>query len=116
MTFVREARQRIFETHAHLRHVADSVASAVIRNYSSANSNEACSSGTLDCSNPNVLCETVPAVTMSFTPAGKRRRAVDSFGYGLPEIVAPKDVTVPLLVGDQQVSILIRHFNFYCFT
>uniref|UniRef100_A0A915CEJ5 BTB domain-containing protein n=2 Tax=Parascaris univalens TaxID=6257 RepID=A0A915CEJ5_PARUN len=66
------------------------------------NSNEACSSGTLDCSNPNVLCETVPAVTMSFTPAGKRRRAVDSFGYGLPEIVAPKDVTVPLLVGDQQ--------------
>lgn len=44
----------------------------------------------------------VPAVTMSFTPAGKRRRAIDSFGYGLPEIVGPNDVTVPLLVGDQQ--------------
>ncbi|VDM48452.1 unnamed protein product [Toxocara canis] len=62
---------------------------------------EGCSSDTLDGSVMGAG-ETVPAITMSFTPAGKRRRAVDSFGYGLPEIVAPKDVTVPLLVGDQQ--------------
>ncbi|MFH4983958.1 hypothetical protein AB6A40_010667 [Gnathostoma spinigerum] len=47
--------------------------------------------------------EGVEAVTMSFTPAGKRRRAIDTYGYGLPEIVGTNDITVPLLVGDQQV-------------
>lgn len=46
--------------------------------------------------------ESVSAVTMSYTPTGKRRRLTDSFGYGLPEIVGTNDVTVPLLVGDQQ--------------
>jgi len=46
--------------------------------------------------------EEVSAVTMSYTPSGKRRRMTDSFGYGLPEIVGTNDVTVPLLVGDQQ--------------
>ncbi|KAL3998049.1 FAM91 C-terminus family protein [Acanthocheilonema viteae] len=47
--------------------------------------------------------ETVSAVTMSYIPPSKKRHLLDSFGYGLPEIVAPKDVTVPLLVGDQEV-------------
>uniref|UniRef100_A0A915PUJ5 Uncharacterized protein n=1 Tax=Setaria digitata TaxID=48799 RepID=A0A915PUJ5_9BILA len=47
--------------------------------------------------------EVVSAVTMSYIPPAKKRHLLDSFGYGLPEIVAPKDVTVPLLVGDQEV-------------
>uniref|UniRef100_A0A0N5A8A7 BTB domain-containing protein n=1 Tax=Syphacia muris TaxID=451379 RepID=A0A0N5A8A7_9BILA len=47
--------------------------------------------------------DSFPAVTISFTPVVKRRKVVDSFGYGLPEIVRPHDVTVPLLVGDQRV-------------
>jgi len=35
----------------------------------------------------------------------KRRRqfSSDAYGYGLPEYVATNDVTVPLLVGDQQL-------------
>ncbi len=45
----------------------------------------------------------VAAVTMSYTPGGKRRRVTDSYGYGLPEIVGSNDVTVPLLVGDQEM-------------
>ncbi|KAK6053785.1 zinc finger, C2H2 type [Cooperia oncophora] len=46
----------------------------------------------------------VPAVTMSFLQENERRTsAVDSFGYGLPEIVGASDVTVPLIVGDQRV-------------
>lgn len=48
----------------------------------------------------------VPAVTISFTPVIKRRKMVDSFGYGLPEIIRPHDVTVPLLVGNQRVRFL----------
>ncbi|VDK68842.1 unnamed protein product [Litomosoides sigmodontis] len=47
--------------------------------------------------------ETVSAVTVSYIPPNKKQHLLDSFGYGLPEIVAPKDVTVPLLVGDQEV-------------
>ncbi|OZC08954.1 zinc finger, C2H2 type [Onchocerca flexuosa] len=47
--------------------------------------------------------ETVSAVTMSYIPHAKKRHLLDSFGYGLPEIIAPKDVTVPLLVGDQEI-------------
>ncbi|VDM73423.1 unnamed protein product [Strongylus vulgaris] len=47
---------------------------------------------------------TVPAVTMSFLQENERKTApVDSFGYGLPEIVGTSDVTVPLIVGDQRV-------------
>ncbi|KAK6725914.1 hypothetical protein RB195_004312 [Necator americanus] len=46
---------------------------------------------------------TVPAVTMSFLQENERKTtAVDSFGYGLPEIVGASDVTVPLIVGDQR--------------
>ncbi|KHJ87685.1 zinc finger, C2H2 type, partial [Oesophagostomum dentatum] len=46
---------------------------------------------------------TVPAVTMSFMQESEKRSAsVDSFGYGLPEIVGTSDVTVPLIVGDQR--------------
>ncbi|EFO25005.1 hypothetical protein LOAG_03478 [Loa loa] len=47
--------------------------------------------------------ETVSAVTVSYIPPAKKCHLLDSFGYGLPEIVAPKDVTVPLLVGDQEI-------------
>nr|CDQ02908.1 Bm3808, isoform b [Brugia malayi] len=47
--------------------------------------------------------ETVSAVTVSYIPPSKKRHLLDSFGYGLPEIIAPKDVTVPLLVGDQEI-------------
>ncbi|KAK6011454.1 zinc finger, C2H2 type, partial [Ostertagia ostertagi] len=47
---------------------------------------------------------TVPAVTMSFLQENERRTSdIDSFGYGLPEIVGTSDVTVPLIVGDQRV-------------
>ncbi|VDL74187.1 unnamed protein product [Nippostrongylus brasiliensis] len=47
--------------------------------------------------------ETVPAVTMSFMQESERRSStVDSFGYGLPEIIGASDVTVPLVVGDQR--------------
>lgn len=59
--------------------------------------------------------ETVSAVTMSYIPPTKKRHLLDSFGYGLPEIVAPKDVTVPLLVGDQEVcaySFYFSHFSY----
>uniref|UniRef100_A0A0R3S6N3 Zinc finger and BTB domain-containing protein 14 n=1 Tax=Elaeophora elaphi TaxID=1147741 RepID=A0A0R3S6N3_9BILA len=52
---------------------------------------------------PNNDFETVSAVTVSYIPSAKKHHLLDSFGYGLPEIVAPKDVTVPLLVGDQEV-------------
>ncbi|CAG9535976.1 unnamed protein product [Cercopithifilaria johnstoni] len=45
----------------------------------------------------------VSAVTVSYIPPAKKHHLFDSFGYGLPEIIAPKDVTVPLLVGDQKV-------------
>ncbi|KAK6011995.1 hypothetical protein OSTOST_22866, partial [Ostertagia ostertagi] len=46
---------------------------------------------------------TVPAVTMSFLQENERRTSdIDSFGYGLPEIVGTSDVTVPLIVGDQR--------------
>lgn len=49
---------------------------------------------------------TVPAVTMSFLQENERKTvAVDSFGYGLPEIVGTSDVTVPLIVGDQRVGV-----------
>ncbi|KAL6731876.1 hypothetical protein Aduo_002698 [Ancylostoma duodenale] len=49
---------------------------------------------------------TVPAVTMSFLQENERKTvAVDSFGYGLPEIVGTSDVTVPLIVGDQRVGL-----------
>ncbi|KAM3721546.1 Zinc finger protein [Dirofilaria immitis] len=47
--------------------------------------------------------EAVSAVTMSYIPPVRKRHLLDSFGYGLPEIIAPKDITVPLLVGDQEV-------------
>lgn len=52
---------------------------------------------------PDAGNDSVPAVTISFRPAVKRRKVTDSFGYGLPEIIRPHDVTVPLLVGDQRV-------------
>lgn len=55
--------------------------------------------------------ETVSAVTVSYIPPAKKRHLLDSFGYGLPEIVAPKNVTVPLLVGDQKVYILFYIAN-----
>ncbi|GMS99956.1 hypothetical protein PENTCL1PPCAC_22131 [Pristionchus entomophagus] len=48
----------------------------------------------------------VPAVTLTCSTPGnshRRRRDVDSYGYKLPEYHAPSDVTVPLVVGDQQV-------------
>lgn len=45
----------------------------------------------------------IPAVMMSYIPPVRKRRSLDSFGYGLPEIVAPKDVSVPLVVGNQEV-------------
>lgn len=48
----------------------------------------------------------VAAITLTMVaPLAKRRRnfSSDTFGYGLPEIVATADVTVPLLVGDQQL-------------
>ncbi|CAJ0596031.1 unnamed protein product [Cylicocyclus nassatus] len=45
----------------------------------------------------------VPAITMSFLQENERKTsAVDSFGYGLPEIVGTSDVTVPLVVGNQR--------------
>ncbi|WKX88619.1 hypothetical protein Q1695_008337 [Nippostrongylus brasiliensis] len=48
--------------------------------------------------------ETVPALTMSFMQESERRSStVDSFGYGLPEIIGASDVTVPLVVGDQRM-------------
>ncbi|VDK54405.1 unnamed protein product [Anisakis simplex] len=56
----------------------------------------------------------IPSITMSFIPTCKRKRLVDSFGYGLPEIIAPKDVTVPLLVGDQQVIFVMMEKPFKC--
>ncbi|VDP22606.1 unnamed protein product [Soboliphyme baturini] len=46
------------------------------------------------------------SVTLSLTaPVNKRRypASTDEFGYGLPAYVNPADVTVPLLVGDQQL-------------
>lgn len=53
---------------------------------------------------------TVPAVTMSFLQDNERgSSAVDSYGYGLPEIVGTCDVTVPLIVGDQRVSTYSFH-------
>lgn len=55
--------------------------------------------------------ETVSAVRVSYIPPTKKHHLLDSFGYGLPEIVAPKDVTVPLLVGDQEV----HAYFFFCF-
>lgn len=67
----------------------------------------------------NVGNDSVPAVAISFTPATKRRKIMDSFGYGLPEIIRPHDVTVPLLVGDQRVmvfaikSFLSLYFEFF---
>lgn len=54
--------------------------------------------------NNSVKGDLTPAVTLSFTHSGKRYRMFDSFGYGLPEILGSKEITVPLLVGDQQVS------------
>ncbi|KHJ76395.1 hypothetical protein OESDEN_23985 [Oesophagostomum dentatum] len=52
---------------------------------------------------------TVPAVTMSFMQESEKRSAsVDSFGYGLPEIVGTSDVTVPLIVGDQRVGFSLQ--------
>lgn len=62
--------------------------------------------------NNSVKGDLTPAVTLSFTPSGKRYRMFDSFGYGLPEILGSKEITVPLLVGDQQVSTYF-HWKFH---
>ncbi|CAD6194772.1 unnamed protein product [Caenorhabditis auriculariae] len=45
----------------------------------------------------------IPAVNVTRIPAEfSRKRPLDSFGYGLPEVVSRNDFTVPLIVGDQE--------------
>lgn len=44
----------------------------------------------------------IPAVRMSFMSQARKGKCLDSYGYGLPEVVSTNEVTVPLLVGDQQ--------------
>ncbi|GMT26537.1 hypothetical protein PFISCL1PPCAC_17834, partial [Pristionchus fissidentatus] len=58
----------------------------------------------------------MPAVTMTCAPPSNRRRRgdMDSYGYGLPEIFVPSEVTVPLVVGDQQIMMERPYKCPYC--
>uniref|UniRef100_A0A915I2I0 Uncharacterized protein n=1 Tax=Romanomermis culicivorax TaxID=13658 RepID=A0A915I2I0_ROMCU len=84
----------------------------LIQSSSSSTLNVAASSSTVNefpcaSSSSSIINEDeVSSVTLSLTaPLSKRRRSyyLDAYGYGLPEIIGGTDVTVPLLVGDQQL-------------